>query len=452
MPENTFSYDLRILVCPQCGGTVEATPKGGLFTCSYCSTSMLLASRMEQAPVSHDDAQPDSEAQRLETLRAQDGQLFLPPPAIRYLMRGGSLAADRLDDALAEWQKARAELIQGPSAPAGERLYFITNLLYQHYLLNKDYLRLRATLETASELYTEPRHIQDARCMLARTAARDGDMKSARDWLALCETKSSDIHMDSDYRFTKAYLVTRQGQWAQVIEALGDSIDDVPIADHYDATAGVLRANAHEMLGDAIKAQLQIQRLMTMPQVGPQILKTCRDVYQKEGIPLCEKTLDSELANHEMLVAKSKNGPLKWLFKFKPWMMVILGGALFGGSFAFNVEAIRGLGAVIGIFGALMFITVFVMKRVLGDVAAYQRILKNGTPGKAAIVQVTPTGLKSNQSTQVNFTVMVEINGREPYETAVKVLVKNDELQHYQPGTILGVRVDPKNPLKIALE
>jgi hypothetical protein len=55
--------------------------------------------------------------------------------------------------------------------------------------------------------------------------------------------------MDTAYRFSRAYVSTHAGDMKTVLRVLGTQVDDVPIADPYDAVVGMLRANALEAHG-----------------------------------------------------------------------------------------------------------------------------------------------------------------------------------------------------------
>lgn len=460
--DKTFSHDLRVLICPQCGGSVQTKPEGGIFQCSFCGVQMVLASRVEKPPEIVTEAPVDGEARRLEILRGQDGKPWLPPPSIRHLMRHGSLAPEKADEAVQEWQKARRELLAGPTPATAEMLHFLTMMLYQHYKRQKDDAKLRATVETASELLTDPRYVQDTRCMLARMAARGGDLKAAQEWLALCNPAPTDLFMDSTYRFTAAYLATRQGEWREVLRLLGDEIDAVPIADTYDASCGMMRANAVEKLRDVEKARRMIGQLKQIPHIGIRSLISVKEAYQLEKITLCDQSLPMEEAQVEMKKAASPS-KLRWVFRIVTYLLILVGGGMLGVTFApagsltflppFDPESTRIAGLVMLIIGGSLLFTRLLLRSILGNAADRERLMETGVSGKAEIVTATSTGWVVNDVMERwKFGLQVTIPNRAPYMVEKILLVKKDEIKHFQPGTTLAVKVDPKKPKKLALE
>jgi hypothetical protein len=207
-----------------------------------------------------------NEAERIERLRAQDGKPLVPPVALQPLISGGSLDPAKIDQALAQWQQARAELDAGGGFAAAERLYFLMMLLYTPLAQRNEEKRVRALLETTLELLVDPRHQAVVRGMLARNAARVGDFDAAEQWLLPCEARSDDIHIDTAYRYSRAYLAARRQQYDEVLQQLGSRVDDVPIADTLDLTAGALRADALEKMGRFSEAKEQLAAVMqTVP-------------------------------------------------------------------------------------------------------------------------------------------------------------------------------------------
>jgi hypothetical protein len=98
--------------------------------------------------------------------------------------------------------------------------------------------------------------------MLATAAAKDGDLHAAEQWLAPCDPFASDIEADSAYRQARAYLDTVRHDYRAVIEILGGRDDEIPIIDARDAVCAVLRANAHERLGDTQAAVAALRARM----------------------------------------------------------------------------------------------------------------------------------------------------------------------------------------------
>jgi hypothetical protein len=78
-------------------------------------------------------------------------------------------------------------------------------------------------------------------------------------------------------------------------------------------------------------------------------------------------------------------------------------------------------------------------------------IMKNGKDAEATIIETWDTGVTVNNSPQVGMLVEVRQPGRPPYQTKTKAVVSRLQVQYYQPGMILGVKVHPTKPNKIAI-
>jgi uncharacterized Zn finger protein (UPF0148 family) len=457
MESQTFSHDLRVLLCPQCGGPLDVRPEGGVVTCPFCKVKMLLASRLEKPAAPAEQTKDMGESQRLEMLRAQDGKPYLPPPEIRYLIRGGELSPDQFNQAMQEWQKTRAQLVAEALPAAAERMYFLTLMLYQYYLKIKDDVRRRALLETASELLTDPRHVQDVHCMLARAAATSGDMEAAEKWLSLCDPRSTDLHADSAYRFTSATLATINGRWDEVLKALGENQNDIPISDENDAVCGVLRANAHEHLGRVDQAKTLLRQLAQNPAIPAGTINEIVERYRSLQIVVCEKSYPEIKAQ---LAAKTRKG--RGVIGRVLSILALLIGA---GSlslhwlrlpFVPDTEEFRGgaltVGLILLVWGATGFTVMYVLRALLGGSADREQLLKSGVPAKAEIVGIQPTGWKINNVPQYKLSLQITYAGKEPYQISQKVMMPSNQVQYFQPGVTLGAKVDPKKPKKVALE
>lgn len=256
--DSPYSYQVRVLMCPQCGGALDVPAAGGHCTCTYCGAVSDWQRRAE--PARAPAAATDEEA-RLAALWDQRnrGSALERPERIGHLFVGGGvMKPGSEDEALAEFQTARREL--GHLADAGDRLFLLTIGLYNAFAT--DQRRQRALMETATELLSEPRHRQVLRGMIARNACRAGDAESAQQWLGLLDPASADIHADSAYRLTRAYIDTSIGNYPDVLALLGSGVGEAPLSAKDELLCSVLRANAHEHLGDTPEAARQLAMFM----------------------------------------------------------------------------------------------------------------------------------------------------------------------------------------------
>jgi hypothetical protein len=442
----------RVVPCPHCGAPVSIDPSAGAAACPSCGAHIALPARAAKRP---DSAESSSnlESSRLERLRAQDGKPLLPPPDMRHLMRAGVLSPDQADEAAKMWRRTRDELAAGGTAALEERLYFLTLLLYQHYNRANDYSKSRALLEEASSLLTDKRYVQETRCMLARSAVLRKEYDVAEKWLALCDPAPDDLHMDTAFRMSTAYLATVRGDWDTALRCLGQNIDEIPIADESDGFCGVMRANALERKGQLDKAKLQMRQLVGNPKIGHATIASTVNRLRETGIQAC-------LESFVETPPKTRSG-LSPLLRFGvPAALIVAGAVVAGAYFARDVlpfdtgadEDTLKVGGVLALIGVIQFIAGVFAKRLLGGAAGSEQFRREGVAGKAEIVAIEPTGWTINDVPQYRFDLMISAPTIEPYQASVKLVMKDDQKPHFFPGVTIGVRIDPKKPKRFVLD
>jgi hypothetical protein len=278
-----FSHALRVTICVSCGAANHASPEGGELCCGVCQDVGQLAPRLDSDAAEHGL----SEDERLEKLRAADPGPLPMPADVSALTRGGVLAPDHAADAMAAWQETRRSLRLEVNEVLETRFYFLTRLLYEHMLAQDDDLQLRGVIETALDTATTRRLRQVFRCMLACEAARVDDLTGAEDWLAPCDPRSTDIHTDTVYRYTAAYVASHKRQFDRVLTLLGTRSGDIPIATSFWAICSVLRANAHERRGALDDAVVELADAMARVDGGAAIIET---MIRSSDLTLCRQS------------------------------------------------------------------------------------------------------------------------------------------------------------------
>lgn len=449
MKNTTFSHTLRILLCKNCGAPINVALDGGSATCTYCNV-VSQWTRRAQAPVVR--APRMDEARRFDLLRQQDGQPLTPPPALAHLVIGGRLAPGRQIDALREWQQARQEIGQGASHGSAERMFFLTLLLYQEE--GDEPVKQRALLETAIEVLTSERHHQVLRGMMARNAARVGDLAGAEGWLEACDPYSDDLHVDTAWRFSRAYVDTAKGDFAAVLRVLGRRMDDVPIADQSDLACAALRANAHEKLGDFPSAIGELERAMGGSPRAPIVLEEI--VRQNAALHLCPASLPQARMRNRQRTETSRGGSgcvgtLVLATTIVPFALIGVGfwvAAMFASPDQYTDDGNMRLdhfflmmGCIFGGIGipALPLAAIFALRR--------RAFMKRAVEAVGTVVELSPTGMVVNDVPQMRAKLLVELPGRRPYE----VSTSSTRLHGAQPGSSVHLRVDPKNPAKVEI-
>lgn len=455
----SFGTQIRILLCPNCGAPMETPVAGGQTHCRYCNAVGQLAAR-DDRPLFQPGVQPLSEDQRLARLRTQDGKPLVAPPALQGLLEGGGLAAWKVQEALSIWQSTRQELAATQNYEAAERLLFLTMMLANHFAGQNDELRRRAMFESALEAFTLPRHRQMMRGYLSRSAAKEGDITAAEQWLAPCDPRSDDLEMDSAWRMSRAYIETAKHDWNGVLRVLGGQAEQVPIMDAMDSACALLRANAWERLGQMQGAVAELQHeLARRPTAGAtlQAIIQANPTFQlcPQSFPVASQAF-AVAAGHRAATAAS--GGIDKVFV--PMGALFLLGGLGAGAFAavspfvdLGLGDLSGLALTAGILaitfipmGAIFFIIGRVMRK---SAARAERLRVHGIQGRGRVTGVNPTGVTINNRPQVRFDLQVTLPGRAPYPVAVKMLVSG---QVPGPGSEVAVRVDPQNPTDVMIE
>lgn len=458
--DTTFSHELRVVACDRCGAPLDASVGGGSFTCRFCHAHNQLAVRDEalMAP----QRSPIPEHERVRRLRMQDGKPLLPPPSIQHLMPDGQLADWKVDEAVAVWNGTRQELRAARgNYEAAERLVFLTMVLSQHFQLKGDRRRQRSLLEGALDVVSLPRHRQIMRGYLCRAAVRAGDIQAAEAWLAPCDTGSDDLETDSAYRFSRAFVDTARGDFARVLQVLGQGPNDVPIEDAADEVCAVFRANAWEKLGRTDQAVMLLRQ--TLARGGGKGRMVVQRVIQLYGEwHLCAASYPQAASGHAHVAAgvaarRASGGihvvfvPLGFLMFFGGLVALAVVGMSAAGVLDVDEHAWGGLGAMGGTFfvTGLIFLGIGLAMKKSAERAAWLRI--HGLSGTGQVQSVSPTGLSINNVPQMEFTLVVELAGRAPYTARTKALMSGMAAA-MAPGARVPVRVDPRQPQEILIE
>ncbi|HVR08303.1 MAG TPA: hypothetical protein VMW75_09665, partial [Thermoanaerobaculia bacterium] len=76
-----------------------------------------------------------------------------------------------------------------------------------------------------------------------------------------------------------------------------------------------------------------------------------------------------------------------------------------------------------------------------------------GLPAQAEIVSIGETGLTVNDDPVITLGVEVRPADRPPYQATIKrLLVSRLEIPQFQPGKVIPVRFDPKDPSRVSFD
>ena len=334
--------------------------------------------------------------------------------------------------------------MQGASFGTAERLYFLTLMLYECWNQQGQNDRTRALLETALSVLSDPAYRTQLHGMMARHAARLQEFEAANYWLALCDSLSEDIFVDSGYRHTAAFIATMHGDYQRVLQVLGSRVSDAPISTSHEATLGVLRANALEKTGNVEEAVQQLQHWMDK-EGTPHIAKILGGV-----LTLCEKSF--AMAGQRQMqmvddVVKTRTGANVRVLIGIVLVLTIV-GAVFASEYVPHIG--RDKLWLVGIFS----IGLFSLVPLLGNIkraSIRERLKKCGVQGVATLLSIEGTGIEINGRPQLRLQLRVQSPGQPTFLAEHKQCVSGTELAQLIPGSKLGVLYDPNERSQLIL-
>lgn len=445
-------HDVRMFFCTNCGAPVTTSPMGGAVVCGYCQRQAQVPARDESRDLAVAAQQPTmSEAQRFDRLRQQDGKPMVAPPALQHLFQRGNLAPEHGAAAQQEWQRARQELANGGGYSAEERLYHLTLGLAGVFRQQGQHDQVRALLESALDVAKEQRSRQMFHAMLARDAARNGDIAGAEAWLPTCTPFSDDLQTDTAWRFSRAFVSTSANDFQKVLAVLGSRPDDIPIDDSHDAIAAVYRCNALERTGQfelAVEQLFQLASKVGVPTVD-------HVIALNNHIQICPQAWPAARQKHEAVsrnVIVSKSG-FKFGLLFFP---LFIGGFVLAGAMGLSQENLDPEIAPF-VMGALVVgyivMTFVILGVTLGKGAAIRKRLKqSGVRGGGQILAVGMTGVRVNNQPQIEITFQVAVPGRDPFVIKHREVVSQLRMPQVQPGMMLPVLFDAADPAMFAID
>jgi hypothetical protein len=90
----------------------------------------------------------------------------------------------------------------------------------------------------------------------------------------------------------------------------------------------------------------------------------------------------------------------------------------------------------------------------MSGVATARELQASGIAAEAEILSIWETGIKVNDEPVIGLKVTVKPpDGRPAYEATIpKSLVRFVDIPQFQPGKVIAVRIDPKNPSIVAID
>jgi Protein of unknown function (DUF3592) len=109
---------------------------------------------------------------------------------------------------------------------------------------------------------------------------------------------------------------------------------------------------------------------------------------------------------------------------------------------------------LIGTIFVLIFVAVFyfAFRAALGPMAKREKLRKSGAQAEATILEVTDTGMTINEIYPViKLRLEVRPPNGQPYQVETKELINRMDIPQFQPGAVVPVMYDPKDPKKVSV-
>jgi hypothetical protein len=104
---------------------------------------------------------------------------------------------------------------------------------------------------------------------------------------------------------------------------------------------------------------------------------------------------------------------------------------------------------IVGGIGLVMLLVGWIMA---ARVHSAIRLLRAGDAGRARVVETVQAGKIVNEQTPVRVTMLVDLPGHPTYAATTRTTLSTVALGQVQPGAIVAVRVDPRDPQRVAID
>lgn len=463
MTQSTFTHQYRLLICSNCGASLNVALDGGATTCRYCNATAVFKPRTEIHDIASLRSTPAAdEYDRYQKLKAQESRQMLPPAGLEHLIVGGRLPVQLLSQAQNEWQGLIREVQGGAPMGVQERFFFLTFALVQA-LGNRgaeEEARRRGVLETAIEMLAAPQHRYQLRAIMTRDAVRHGDIASAEAWLAGCDPHSYDIFVDSDYRSAAAYLATARRDWGAVFKLVGQREGDVPVAHPSRRLLTLLRINALEHSGQVPLALQQMRELAKEEHLDDLLLMQQRNA-SLNFCPVTIGTLVAEANRQDSpgAVAQAPRMPKISSPVSIPFMLIGAGmgiGGFFVDPKSRTDDDMMQLNLFLWLMGGFFFLMGATSGFMIRSFASRSGLTSAADSshwkrGSGRIVSVQSTGWTVNDLPQLALRLQIFYEELPVYEIDTKICVPPHQVGELKPGVSLVVRVDPQNPQNVSV-
>ena len=436
-----FSAAVRRHPCPDCPDLIDVPIEGGEVTCT-CGSRHLAAPRDttplgarltldEPARRRRLDADPERPyLEDADARRVAGGDAFGSPEAVGIWGRVYAAAADAPED-----RRTQAALV-----------HFTFNFLNAMFS-ERGRPFMRAALEATLDRVHDHDARQDLRAMLARMAAREGDLASAEAWLEPCDPRPTGIVVESGLRLARATIELQRGRPEAALAEVGAARGEVPLGRRSWAQAALIRAHAFEVLGREADAIAALRADMARLDPGGQVLLAGATLAWSP-MPVCPRSFP--LASIEHLRDQLGDNPL--MATYGRGFAVIGAGMLGAGAIGATAGALLGAWLPLAIAGmatlsGAVFYRTGAARRALE--ARTLRIRAHGIPARARLDSLRHLGPSSGSYAMCEVGATLFEDDRPPRPVTFELCryyraSKPNRL--VAPGAWIPVRIDPDDP------
>ncbi len=115
------------------------------------------------------------------------------------------------------------------------------------------------------------------------------------------------------------------------------------------------------------------------------------------------------------------------------------------------MSAIVPIIATVLISVVVIVFVVLLMRRVFAMAAPNKELLTSGEDAQATVMSLWDTGTTVNDNPMVGLLLQVQSANRPAYQVQTTSLISRLATAQFQPGARLAVKIDPKNPQRVAI-
>lgn len=452
---NVFNFKVSIFVCKNCDAPIEIPMSGGTTECKYCGTKNKTAIPHRE-PFKHPEGlSKQNDSKRLAVLQKQISNQESTPDDLGEYVKHDTLLTWKLPEVVLLWKDSRKKLETGADEKLEERFSYLTVVLGEYFVNGGKHLNARGLYESALETLKISKYRQPILGWLCKTAALEGEIENAKQWLKMCEPDAIDLKTDSIFRFSKAVIEVMEQNWQEVLSVLGEDLNAIPFWNSFEANAVAIRATAFEQLGKEKTAVEMLHEYMSEGGLRKYQLKQAINEFNNK-ITLCNSSFgqakrhrSQDCLNQIMPPQGGAKNEIVYSLGILLLTIGILSGIynqIFHGNVFYILDGVLG-GGILGILlTTLGYFLVASDKKI-------KRIYMEGIETTAKIITRLETARDGEKRVIKSFDVEIESSNNSKYTVnlSYRMAVVGQGIK-LNIGQTVPIKIDPKDPKHIIFD